>query len=318
VKAERVRVAVTAVLVLVAGGCSSTDAPVVTIAGPTLTAVPALDPSLVPPIRPPTTRGPTASSVPPPATRLLDGPEPALDRFIPNLSVVNDKLSLDVEFVDGTTATVSWPESLDLLSRGLVPYGWAFVSGGAARNFFIRPGSVEDALRRLGTTELLGEYVDGDGQIVGLWRPISDQVDYLGFQFENWTVLVYDYRTEARMTEEHRQLWAESFHGDETDEGFLLLSADRPLQLVYAGDYPDPLRMTLRGENGEVRLVPGACQPGSISPSGDGDGVVIWCAETADMTVHAYGPVEFQRLVETGLAVENVSIAVPPPPEDEE
>ena len=303
-------------VVFIAGACSSPAEPAVTVTAPSLTAVPRLDPSLVPATRPPPADQPPTPTLPPLST-IVD-PVPVLDRFIPPLPLTDGRLVLDVEFVDGTTAAVSWPASLDLVSRGLIPYGWAFIAGGSARTFFIRPGTVEDVLERLGNSELLDQYPDGNGQSVGLWRPLSDEVDYLGFQFGNWTVLVYDYRSELQMSDEHRSLWATNFHGEETASGFLRLSADRPLELVYAGDYPDPLRMTMRGEDGEVRLVPGPCVPGTIEPAANAVAFLGWCAESADMMVKVYGPPEFQQPVAAGLSISVVAIAVPPPPPEEE
>ena len=305
-------------LLLTASSCSSSAEPVITVAPPSLTTVPPLDPSVVPVTRPPPTSA-APEPTPSPTTAPFGAPRPGVARFIPTIPLVDGRLVLNVEFVDGTTAMVSWPSSIDLTSEGLVPYGWAFISGGAARNFFIRPGTIEDVLALLGRAELLDEYPAGNGQLIGLWRPIADEVDYLAFQFGDWTVLVYDYRTGPRMTDEHKALWATNFHGEETGTGFLRLSADRPLELVYAGDYPDPLSMTLHGAVGQATLVPGTCEPGTLSVSGDGDGYASWCTEAGDMAVYAYGPTDFQRAVETGLSVEAVEIAVPPPPpEDEE
>jgi len=303
-------------VLVIGSACSSTADPVETVPAPLLTAVPSLDPATVPATRPPATRTPPAPTLPPPST-VIDT-QPTLDRFIPTIPISEGRLALDLEFVDGTTATVSWPATLDLVSRGLIPYGWAFIAGGTARNFFIRPGTVEDTLSRLGTTELLTEYPGANGQSIGLWRPLADDVDYLGFQFGNWTVLVYEYRSALQMSDEHRRVWASNFHGEQTATGFLRLSADRPLELVYAGDYPDPLRITMRGEDGEVRLVPGPCAPGPVEASGHSPGFVGWCVDSADMVVEASGPPEFQQLVQAGIAVEGVVIAEPPPPPEEE
>ncbi len=236
-----------------------------------------------------------------------------MERFVPVLHLEGGTLSLDIVFVDGSQTTIEWPVALDLVSEGVIPYGWAFIPGGSSRDFFVRPGTVEDVLVRLGGADLVGEYLDGTGATVGLWRPQGDEVDYLAFQFGNWSVLVYDYRDDLQMSDEHRALWATNFHGEATGEGFLVLSAGHPLQLVFAGDYPAPLSMTLHGADGDVKLTPGACEPGVIDGI-DGDAFAAWCTVEANMTIQAYGTGNFQQAVAEGLVVRSVVIAEPPPP----
>ena len=299
------------------GACSSTEEPAVQATAPPLTAVTPLDPSAVVATRPPstTTTIDTNSSM----TSSSLSARPDVARFIPILDLADGIVTLDLEFVDGTRASISWSSQLDLTSRGIVPYGWAFIAGGAARDFFIRPGPVADVLDRLGGAELLDEYLDDNGSAVGLWRPESDQVDYLGFQFDNWTVLVYDYRADnLKMSEEHRSLWATHFQGEQTEEGFLRLSTEPPLELVYAGDYPAPLNMIMRGEGGEVKLIPGACSPGNIAQSADNDGMSAWCSDSGKLVVEAFGSEEFQQAVFTNLTVKSVEIGVPPSTEEDQ
>ena len=237
---------------------------------------------------------------------------------MPSLPLEDGVLSLDVVFVDGSTSHVEWPGTLDLVSHGLIPYGWAFIGGGSSRDFFVRPGAIEDVLDQLGGADLVGEYPDDAGATIGLWRPANDTVDYLAFQFGGWTVLVYDYRNDLMMSDEDRALWAASFHGQESEAGFLVLTADYPLRLVFAGNYPAPLNMTLRGDDGEVKLTPGLCDP-SVTNGIDSDAFVVWCNEDANMTVQAYGSRDFQQAVLNGLVIRSVVFTEPPPlPVEEE
>ena len=316
--------ALAVVLLAVIAACSSADEPAGPPAtGPTLTTVPPLQ--TAPPARTTPPGGSTTTSATTPrvtnptvTAAPIDNPKPGVERFIPTLPLEDGILSLDVVFVDGTQSIVSWPVSLDLVSGGLIPYGWAFVAGGAARDFFIRPGTVESVLGRLGGARLVTEFFDDTGRTVGVWRPEADEVDYLGFRFGNWAVLVYDYRSELRMSDQHRSIWAANFHGEETERGFLTLSAVAPLELVYAGDYPVPLHMTLRGELGEVDLTPGPCMPGDVPGPGENNAFATWCNEAGNMTVRVYGPATFQGAVRNGLEVATVEIAVPPPKPEEE
>ncbi len=303
-------------LVVLAAACSSDDTPAVSLTAPSLTTVAPLTALLPPGSAPPATAATTVapSPTPPSATAApLDDPKPTVERFVPVLTLEGGAVALDIVFVDGSRSMIEWPVTLDLVSEGVIPYGWAFIPGGSSRDFFVRPGTVDSVLERLGGADLQAEYRDGAGVMVGLWRPQEDEVDYLAFEFGNWTVLVYDYRNELQMSEEHRALWATNFHGEVTESGFLVLSADHPLQLVFAGDYPAPLNMTLHGADGEVQLTPGACEPG-VMDGIDSDAFAVWCTVEANMTIQAYGTRDFQQAVADGLIVRSVVIAEPPPP----
>ena len=304
-----------AAMLVLAAACSSDDTPSAPVTGPSLTAVPPI--GTLPPQTPPTTVR-SSPTRPPPSTTPPGEPKPGVERFVPSLPLEDGVLSLDVVFVDGSTSHVEWPGTLDLVSHGLIPYGWAFIGGGSSRDFFVRPGTIEDVLDQLGGADLVGDYPDGAGATIGLWRPANDTVDYLAFQFGGWTVLVYDYRNDLMMSDEDRALWAASFHGQESEAGFLVLTADYPLRLVFAGNYPAPLNMTLRGDNGEVKLTPGLCDP-SVTNGIDSDAFVVWCNEDANMTVQAYGSRDFQQAVLDGLVIRSVVFAEPPPlPVEEE
>jgi hypothetical protein len=319
--ATRTLLLIAALAVLAAACSGGDDQPVATtIDAPVLTTVPPIDPTLTIVPDPPT---PTSDPDPPPVTVTVPPtapPKPEPARFVPTLPLEDGVLTLDLVFVDGSTALVQWPAEIDLVGNGLIPYGWGFISGGSSRDFFIRPGDIEDVFTLLGGAELLGEYPDGNGGMVGLWRPPEDDVDYLGFTFDGWTVLVYDYRNDLAMSDEDRALWATNFHGEISEDGFLVLSADWPLRLVFAGEYPSPLNMTLRGADGEVTLTPGACEVGVLDGIAD-DPFARWCVDEGNMIVEAYGDRGFQEAVFDGLVVRSVVIAEPPPipdPDEEE
>ena len=307
-----------AAFVAVVAACSSGDATPAPVTAPTLTTVPPIGTGVVPTPPPPATAAPSPTPTPPSPPPSQDPKPLPVERFIPNLPLEDGVLSLDVVFVDGSTSHLRWPATLDLVSGGLIPYGWGFIAGGSSRDFFVRPGSVEDVLSLLGGAELLGEYPDGLGSTVGLWRPVEDDVDYLGFEFDDWAVLVYDYRNALQMSEEHRGLWASGLSGTTSEEGFLVLSAAHPLQLAYVGNYPTPPQMTMRGAEGQVTLTPGACEPG-VTNAVDEDAFTTWCVESADMMIEAFGSRDFQQAALDGIEVRSVVIAEPPPlPEEEE
>lgn len=305
-----------AALVVVAAACSSSDEPRVTTTGPSLTTVPPI--GTLPP--PTTTTTSPPPSFPPTTAVPIDDPRPGVERFIPSLPLEDGVATLDVLFVDGSRATVSWPVELDLVNGGLVPYGWAYVVGESARDLFIRPGSIGDTLELLGGAELIDAYPDAEGTPIGLWRPPDEDVDYLAFQFGDWTVLVFDYREGFfQFSPDERALWASSLRGTTTEDGFLVLSADFPLQLVYAGgDFPAEVAIMMRGDQGEVELIAGRCEPGIIDEIG-AEVFATWCTDGGRMKVRVFGSTTFQQTVFDRLEVRSVELAQPPPlPEEDE
>jgi hypothetical protein len=308
-----------AAVLFVFAACSSSDEPRVTTTGPSLTTVPPIGTLPPPTANTPSTTFPPSSLPSTTAPPIVD-PRPGVVRFVPNLPLEDGLATLQVVFVDGSLATVAWPAERDLVSHGLVPYGWAYVLGESARDLFIRPGTIAETLDLLGGAELIDAFPDSDGTPVGLWRPPQQQVDYLAFQFGDWSVLVFDYREGAfQFTEDERALWAASLHGQTTERGFLILSADFPLQLVYArGDFPAEVSIMMRGPNGEVELIAGPCEPGVIDQVG-ADVFATWCTDGGRMTVRAFGPVAFQQAVFDELEVRSVELAESPPlPEEDE
>ncbi|MBA2725359.1 MAG: hypothetical protein H0U53_05160 [Actinobacteria bacterium] len=218
-----------------------------------------------------------------------------------------------VQFLDGSSAELTWPPDLDLFSEGIAPSGWAFVPNRFARDFFIRRGGPEEVVGLFGSPRLLTDYPDDEGGRVGFWRPEGwPDVDYLAFQFDSWVVLVYDYRTGLYggdpMNDEGRQLWATNLHGQETDEGFLRLFADEPLQVAPAGGYPSPMNLTFFSPTGEIVLVPENCDPGFVSPI-DGGEFTHWCDTSGLLSIRITGSPEYAQRVYDQLRVSNVHIA---------
>lgn len=237
-------------------------------------------------------------------------------RFVPEVLIEGYTASLVVTFPDGSSADLSWPVDLDLLSGGVTPYAWAQVPHRQARDFFIRRGHAEEVVGVFGSPRLMEEYEDPSGGEVGLWRPEGwSDVDFLAFEFDSWVVLVYDYRTGETggdpMADDDRQVWVSSLHGRETEDGFLVLSADEPLRIAGAGAYPSPMSLTLWSEEGEMDLVPEVCVPGFISPTDvidDGDEFSHWCDASGLLSLRIVGPHTFAQRVHDHLRVSNVQV----------
>jgi hypothetical protein len=232
---------------------------------------------------------------------------------------------MPVTFPDGTTAELVYAPELDLAAFRVQPYSSGY-GPGFARDFLVYDRPLAVVIGAYDNAELLAEYEDGRGGIVGFWRLPPDGV-YLAFEFGSWTVLVYDYGEEgAQMSDEDRSLWATNFRGRVAEDGFLLLEAIPPLTLARAGEHAGPeLEFWSRsGDFTAILLFPGECAPYREGQGGfDGiqmvDGLAVsresedfaaWCIPDAGMTVHVYQERgdSFIDDVLRGLEVRNVSL----------
>jgi hypothetical protein len=187
---------------------------------------------------------------------------PRSDRFVPPTYREAGRVVLPLTFTDGTRAELRYPPRLRLAQRGVVPYGSGHLRKGAARDFHIAPGEVDDVMAEL-DARLRTTFPGAGGATVGLWETPRDTHHhrlYLAFQFDRWTVLVYDYpRGAAAMTRGQRTTWARNMSGRETAAGFLRLSSDPPLGLARAGEHAGP-QLSFGGYAGPLTLHPGRCR----------------------------------------------------------
>jgi hypothetical protein len=236
---------------------------------------------------------------------------------------------MPVTFPDGTRAELVYTTELDLSGLRVQPYSSGY-GPGFGRDFLVYDQPFEEVIESYEEAELLAEYADGQGGMVGFWRLPPDGV-YLVFEFGSWTVLVYDYvEEEARMSDEDRALWATNFQGQEAEDGFLLLEAEPPLMLAQAGEHAGPeLEFWSRsGDFSGLLLFPGECAPyregeggfdhiemvNGLAVSRDSDDFAAWCIPHASMTVHVYQEPgdTFIDDVLGGLEVRNVNLAAGP------
>lgn len=268
-----------------------------------------------------------------PHISLSPSPSPSLPppaRFVPETYREADRVVLPVTFPDGSTAELVYPPELEIAELGLLVYGSGSIPG-FARDFWVFHGPLEQVLSGFGEATLLAEYPDGLGGIVGFWRlPADDQVDYLAFQFDSWTVLVYDYGLGGagpRMSDADRALWAANFRGRETADGFLVLEGIPPLRLARGGEHAGPSLGFGEVDERMLDLFPGKCtayregEDGvddidmvngrAVSRGGGGNGNdANFCLPEASMVVHVYEPPgdTFVDQVLHGLEIRNVKL----------
>lgn len=253
-----------------------------------------------------TTTSTTTTTIP--ATTSTQPPPPYM--FVPTPQITQDRAILPVAFLDGTTATLSWPVTLDLLADGVGTSGWGAVNdlgSNSARTIIAIPETREMVIDRFGTGELLATYADGEGGLVQFRRfPVDTTADYLVFDFGTWTVLVYDYQknSDGRMTEASREIWSSHLSSTITDEGFLALVADPPLILAGAGESP-PVALGFVPPGGQISMTLTPCVPNETIE--DEPNSLSWCNDSGEVsiTVHSID-VEFRNAVRTSLVVSDI------------
>jgi hypothetical protein len=231
---------------------------------------------------------------------------------------------MPVTFPDGTTAELVYPPELDLSSLRVQPYSSGY-GPGFGRDFLVYDESIGEVIGSYEGAELLAKYDNGHGGTVGFWRLPPDGL-YLAFPFGSWTVLVYDYTGGEAMSDQDRRLWATNFHGQDAEDGFLVLWADSPLAMAGVGEHagPDLEFWSPAGELRGVLLFPGKCTPYHEGEGGFDDiemvnGLAVsrddefadWCVPKASMTVHVYqerGDTFIDDVLD-GLEIRNVDLA---------
>jgi hypothetical protein len=175
-----------------------------------------------------------------------------------------------VTFLDGSVAEVTVPAAAGLDAMPARPSGGARLPGVADRDFVV-PGRGIAWFASLGTRTR--ELARGGGKVVSLWdvaRPAGGPARYLTFEFGSWVVGVWDGAGGSTMSDADLQAWADNLDGRTTPDGFLVLTAKAPLELLGPGSGAAPsLTWGDEGSDGlTVRLEP--CVAGVDESAGTG------------------------------------------------
>jgi hypothetical protein len=253
--------------------------------------------------------------------------EPA--RFEPRTREEGERVVLPLTFPDGTTAELRYPPSLGVEQFTIRPYSSGRLSGRSqtpgrgdvvGRDFFIVDGDVGRALAGMSkrvAPALVAEYEAPGGEKVGLWDVgRRSNVNYLGFQFGRWAVLVYDYKAAGAMTDAERAWWVENFDGRETDHSWLVLEGTGPLRLARAGEHAGPeLMFFASGTERGFGLYPGTCRPHRDQDRVVAEKLVSWRGGFANwclsgsMRIHASGNRRFVGALIREVEVRRVELA---------
>lgn len=232
------------------------------------------------------------------------GTNRAVGSFHPKTRREGNLLVMPITFPDGTAAELAFPDSLGIDSFQVRPHTGGrieeSVPAGARETFALFQGRGWLGDNYLSPIEAY-EGVDGH-PVRFVEAPPDDPADlYLVFEFGSWTVLMPDHRDPGLgLTDDERQQWATLLSGEETEDGFLTLTAHPPLTLYQTSETLSP---HLIFENGDrtIEFFPGPCEPyESGTPAGferDGlihmRGLVVsfaprsanWCDPKASMIV---------------------------------
>lgn len=236
-----------------------------------------------------TTERGAKTTVPPAQAPSSDRRPAHSESFVPAASRENGKIIMPVTFPDGTSAELSYPTGLDLVRQGIRPYSSGSLPGRSGRDFKIYFGGAGEFLAG---RDPVATYVGGDAGQVELWRARGSGAEYyLVFRFGSWWVLVWDGAGGATMTEAERTTWARSLQGRETEDGFLILEAERPLRLARFGDHAGPELMLGAGAGNDVLLITGWWCDGTREHPDRSSGFASWCLPKPSQTaiaVHVY------------------------------
>jgi hypothetical protein len=225
--------------------------------------------------------------------------------FIPPTSREDGKIVMRVTFPDGTTAELGYPAELDLVRQGVRLYSSGSFPATSGRGFKIHYGGAGEFLAGRVPVET---YAGAEGRPVELWRARDSEPEYyLVFRFGSWWVLVWDGAGGSSMTEEERRTWARNLEGRETEDGFLVLEAARPLRLARFGDHAGPELMLGDGAGNDVLLITGLWCDGTREHPDRSSGFASWCLPKPSkraIVVHVYsGDRGFVDAVIEGLEI---------------
>lgn len=220
-------------------------------------------------------------------------------RFVPATRVEGDDVVMPVTFLDGTTAEIVYPRSLDIAGRGATPYGSGTLPDCCARDFafFHGPGrfplaATDEPLKTFGPVRLLPGVPE-----IGK--------NYLVFTIGDWQLGVWD-----DMSDAERAAWAAHLTGRIAPDGFPVLTATVPLQLDPRGvgafgpsiEFGDP------GDQVLFELTSCAAPRTDYSTRTATEAVLALCRPEWSMTVQAVGKPDFLDAVAAGIRIRNVHL----------
>ena len=211
-------------------------------------------------------------------------------------------------FLDGTTATLTYPAALRLTKDG----AWPDTTGGEPGRQ-VRPEIWYRAVQLQVSDRPVQCVRARDGSLAGVW-PHPDG-DVLILRFGPWFVSVFENYTNV-------EAWARHLRGRVTHDGWLVLRGDRHLKVGPAQEYGDT-SIRLGDLEPGVILWPLRCRSDEERPKDVASGRKVekvgrheffasWCDRDASMEVHVYSrTAAFIRRAARSLEISDVRRAHP-------
>lgn len=244
------------------------------------------------------------------------------DVYVPPTRSSDGMTYLALTPLDGSHISLAFPEDLDLTSHGLEVQTVGSLNGAHSRVIGAHYGTPESFVARMEESHGQGElatslpgihFRGGPEGVVELWEFPDEPIAYLVYDFDPWTVFVWDGMGGANssMGEEALASWAASLWGETYAPGFLVLNAELPLELVDAADDrgPDGPDIRIDGSSGSLLVFINDCDRITrLDEESYGDEVFAFCDEQTNTLFFVGGDAEVQRQVHEQLLVD------PPPP----
>lgn len=229
-----------------------------------------------------------------------------------SLNAGSAKTVMPVTFPDGSSADLIHSEDLPLSRFVTAAWTWGRLPGCCWRDIRIR--RADDGVTRpeFGVTgQPVKTFEGADGSEVGLWRAPGHTTRYnLVFVFGAWMVAVASDNGGEQMNDAQLATWARSLHGRVARTGFIVLSAQNPLELADTGDAAGPeitFDDALPGQPRIISIIPGKLKE-TTPPQDIPRGFRSWVADEGFARVHAQGDEVFLKDLPRRLQVTNVKL----------
>jgi hypothetical protein len=234
----------------------------------------------------------------------LTAPAHTATVFVPPTRTVDGTTILDLTLLDGNRLTLAYPADLDLTSRGVEAAATGGV-GAPNRTVVATYGTPDEFVAGITSDSNSGELVESltgpDGGRVERW--VFPNIPYIVFDFSPWTAYVWDTRT---LVSENLRGWVDNLHGTTDPDGYLILTADPPLELLDAADSPgtDGPDIRLEGASGSLLVFINDCERmGDLDQEAYRQPGYAFCDEPTNTLFFVGGDAEVQRRVHESLEV---------------
>lgn len=237
--------------------------------------------------------------------------------FVPSARAAEGMTYLPLTLLDGSHLTLAYPEDLDLTSEGVEVQTVGSLKGAHSRVIGAHYGAPESFITRIennaGPGTLAARLPGAGGGIVERWEFPEEPIAYLVYDFDPWTVYIWDGMGGGNppMGEEAQNAWGASLFGGTYATGFLVLNADPPLELVEAANDPGPDGPDIRvdGSSGSLLVFVNDCDRMTrLDEEAYGSEVFAFCDEPTNTLFFVAGDAEVQERIHQDLLVN------PPPP----